>query len=58
MFTTKADLEFIRVVEDLIEVLIKKQIIQITDLNDAVMTKLLKRQSLRDNLQVVHDNFL
>lgn len=55
MFTTKSELEFIRVLEDLIELLIKKRIIQITDFNEVVINKLLKRQAIRDNLSVIHD---
>jgi len=44
-----SDLEFIRVLEDLIEVLITRGVIQFTDLPDAAQDKLLGRKSLRQS---------
>lgn len=45
----ESDLEFIRVLEDLIEVLIARGVIQFTDLPDAAQAKLLGRKSLRQS---------
>ena len=45
---TKTDLGFIRVVEDLIELLISKNYICFTDLPEAAQQKMLQRQELRD----------
>jgi hypothetical protein len=42
-----SDLEVIRVLEDLIEVLISRGVIQFTDLPEAAQNKLLKRRSIR-----------
>lgn len=42
-----SDLSFIRVIEDLVDVLIAKSVISINDLPPAVQMKLLKRKSLR-----------
>ncbi|MBI3707386.1 MAG: hypothetical protein HY246_06875 [Proteobacteria bacterium] len=46
-----ADLEFIRVIEDLIELLIQKGAVMLTDLPAASQAKLLKRGSLRRKLR-------
>lgn len=46
-----ADLSFIRVLEDLIELLINKNTITFTDLPAAAQEKMLKRQHLRDSMQ-------
>ena len=43
----RADLEFIRVIEDLIAVLLKRGVILITDLPEQAQEKLLRRGSLR-----------
>ena len=45
-----SDAELARVAEDLIQVLIKKQVILFTDLPDAVQEKLVARQKLRSLL--------
>jgi len=45
----RSDLQFIRVLEDLIEVLIKKNQIAITDFPQPVIDKLLQRQSIRSH---------
>ena len=45
------DLSFIRVLEDVIELLISKNIITFTDLPTAAREKMLERQHLRDSLQ-------
>lgn len=44
---TATDLEMVRVIEDLIDVLIDRGVITFTDLPDAAQKKLSKRQSLR-----------
>ncbi|MFK0569736.1 hypothetical protein [Endozoicomonas sp.] len=44
------DADFIRVLEDVIDLLIDKQVIQFTEFPDAVQTKLLNRRRYRDNL--------
>ena len=46
----KSDLAFIRVLEDLIDVLIKKNIVTITDFPEPVIKKLLERQSIRNRI--------
>lgn len=45
----ETDLGFIRVVEDVIELLINKNIILFTELPDAAQQKMLLRQKLRDS---------
>ena len=45
-----SDLKLIRAIEDLIDVLIGKNVICITDLPVAVQTKLLERRSMRQTL--------
>ena len=44
----QADLEFIRVLEDLMDVLMEKQVLLFTELPSEAQEKLLKRQTLRD----------
>lgn len=46
----KTDLEFVRVVEDLVMVLVDKNLIRFTDLPDAAQRKMLDRQRMRDGL--------
>ena len=46
-----ADLGFIRVLEDLIELLINKNTITFTELPAAAQEKMLQRQHLRDSMQ-------
>lgn len=43
----QSDSEFIRVLEDLIDVLLDKHILLLTDLPDAAQDKLLKRKKIR-----------
>lgn len=56
----KSDVEIIRLLEDLIEVLILKGVINYTDLPGAAMQKILMRQKLRDSLHemspINHEN--
>jgi hypothetical protein len=47
----RADLEFIRVLEDLIEVLIDKRVILLTDLPAEAQQKILSRGRLREHLR-------
>ncbi|KTD18568.1 Uncharacterised protein [Legionella lansingensis] len=46
----RSDLQLIRVLEDLIELLISKNLITITDFPQPVIDKLLSRQSIRKRL--------
>ncbi|GGX90309.1 hypothetical protein GCM10007160_17200 [Litchfieldella qijiaojingensis] len=48
-----SDLEFVRVLEDVIELLMDKGIISFTDLPDAAREKLMVRQSLRRRVNSV-----
>ena len=50
----QSDIEIIRLLEDLIEVLIMKGVIIYTDLPVAAMQKLLRRQKLRDILSRIN----
>lgn len=50
MLMIKMDLEFVRVIEDLIEILVKKNVLLITDFNQTVINKLSQRKSLRESL--------
>jgi len=50
-FLSTSDLDLIRVLEDLVDVLIQKNIIRFTDLPDSAQQKLLNRKSARDALQ-------
>lgn len=45
-----SDLKFIRAIEDLIDVLISKNLICITDLPAAVQSKLMERRSIRKSM--------
>lgn len=49
-----SDLELVRVLEDLIQVLMEKGVISFTDLPDAARDKLLTRQSLRRRINSVN----
>ena len=61
---SSSDSETIRVIEDLVDVLIKKELILLTDLPDAAQHKLSWRQRMRselgvlDNLMVDEDDIL
>jgi len=46
----QSDTNFIRVLEDLIDVLLDKHILLLTDLPDAAQQKLLKRKKIRTNI--------
>lgn len=48
---TQLDRDFVRVIEDTIELLISKEIILFTDLPGKVQEKLLRRKEVRDQLQ-------
>lgn len=45
------DLDFVRVIEDVIELLMAKNVIQFTELPEASQGKMLNRQKLRSKLQ-------
>lgn len=47
---TQLDREFVRVIEDTIELLISKEIIMFTDLPPKVQEKLLRRKEVRERL--------
>lgn len=47
----ESDLALIRVVEDLIDVLINKEILRLTDFPDSVQVKLFERRKLRHSLR-------
>jgi len=51
----QSDLEFIRVIDDLIEVLLKKKIIAITDFPKPVLSKMMTRRGIRDQLSPLTD---
>ena len=48
----QSDLEFIRVIEDVIVVLIEKNLITLTDFPPTVIDKLLTRQSVRNKYEI------
>lgn len=48
-----SDLEFVRVLEDVIELLVAKGVISFTELPDAAREKLMSRQSLRRQVNSV-----
>lgn len=48
-----SDLEMSRAIEDLIEVLVKKHVINFTDLPEATQNKILKRKEIRNMLREV-----
>ncbi len=50
-----SDLELVRVFEDVIEIMIEKGLILITDLPDAAQEKLMERQRLREKLVFLHE---
>lgn len=47
----ESDLSLIRALEDLIDVLIRKEVLRLTDLPDSVQTKLLSRRQLRGSIR-------
>lgn len=49
-FSLLADLEMVRVIEDLVDLLISKNVIVLTDLPEAVQDKLLRQRNLRSAL--------
>ncbi|MCK8515468.1 tryptophan synthase subunit beta like protein [Methylonatrum kenyense] len=57
---TETDLELVRVIEDLVDLLIDRGVITFTDLPEAAQEKLSKRQSLRlqhRGLNLLDDDF-
>ncbi|MGI9277910.1 MAG: hypothetical protein ACR2PT_24070 [Endozoicomonas sp.] len=50
-----ADADFIRVLEDVIDLLIEKQVIQFTELPNPVQSKLLNRRRYREELRGADD---
>ncbi|WP_299734578.1 hypothetical protein [uncultured Endozoicomonas sp.] len=50
-----SDIEFIRVLEDVIDLLIDKEVIQFTEFPDAVQRKLLNRRRYRESLRSQSD---
>ena len=52
----ETDAEFIRVLEDVIDLLIDKQVMQFTELPDPVQTKLLNRRRYREELREAGDD--
>jgi hypothetical protein len=54
----ESDQEIARVTEDLIHLLVSKNLILFTDLPPVVQQKLLDRERLRSHLQQREDNFL
>ena len=55
MDLTKSDLEFIRVIEDLVDLLIAKNILTFTELPEKVREKILSRKDARGNLSGCND---
>jgi hypothetical protein len=49
-----SDLELVRVFEDVVEIMIDKGLILITDLPEAAQEKLMERQQLREKLVFLH----
>jgi len=47
---SRSDLDFVRVLDDVIELLMAKNVIQFTELPDASQEKMLMRRRLRDGL--------
>ncbi|BFM11182.1 hypothetical protein R50072_13350 [Simiduia litorea] len=54
----ESDQDIARITEDLIHLLISKNLILFTDLPNVVQQKLLDREKLRSHLQEAEDNFL
>lgn len=50
----ESDLSLIRVLEDLIDVLIQKQVLRLTDLPETVQVKLMNRRQLRKSVHSLH----
>lgn len=55
---TKLDLEMVRVAEDIIEILIQKEIMLFTDLPEAVQNKLMIKRFLRESLKKDSQDFI
>ncbi len=55
MDLTKSDLAFIRVIEDLVDLLIAKNILTFTELPEKVREKILSRKDARGNLSGCND---
>lgn len=53
MALSKSDLAFVRVLEDVINVLMEKSVISFTDLPEPAQQKLMERQSMRQRLNSV-----
>lgn len=51
-----SDISIIRVIEDLIDVLVKKNVIMLTDLPEGARKKLNERKKVRDRME--HDHFI
>ncbi len=51
LFLSKSDIELIRVLEDLVDLLTEKHVILFTDLPVAAQNKLLQRKSVRKSMQ-------
>ncbi len=51
-----SDLSMARVIEDLIEILINKNVLMLTELPEAAQTKILTRKSIRDKFAKVRDD--
>lgn len=47
----KSDLSLVRAIEDLIDVLIRKDVLRLTDLPESVQAKLLERRKLRGSMR-------
>lgn len=50
----ESDLSMIRAVEDLIDVLIRKEVLRLTDLPDSVQAKLMNRRKLRKSVRTLN----
>jgi len=55
MDLTQSDIEFVRVIEDLIDILIKKNYLTFTDLPSKVREKIISRNDARGRLAVTND---
>lgn len=59
-FSVTTDLQMVRVIEDVINLLIDKHVIVLTDLPQAVQNKLLQQRHRRENLlgstTIIHDS--
>lgn len=50
MFSASADLQMVRVIEDLVNLLVSKRLITLTELPVAVQHKLLEKRAMREHL--------